>query len=49
MSEFDTVITGGTIGTAADVFDAEVGIKDGRIAALGTGLTGRKSLTHRES
>jgi dihydropyrimidinase len=32
---FDTIIAGGTIATAADVFVADIGIRDGRIAALG--------------
>lgn len=41
---FDLVITGGTIATAADTFQADIGITDGRIAALGTGLTGRDSI-----
>ncbi|WP_454857930.1 dihydropyrimidinase [Rhizobium binxianense] len=35
---FDTIIRGGTVVTAADIFDADVGISHGRIAALGTDL-----------
>ncbi|KQT43001.1 dihydropyrimidinase [Aureimonas sp. Leaf454] len=35
---FDLVIRGGTVATAADVFACDVGIRDGKIAALGTGL-----------
>ena len=35
---FDLVIRGGTVATAADTFRADVGIADGRISALGTGL-----------
>ena len=35
---FDTVIKGGTIATAADTFEADVGITDGRVAALGRSL-----------
>ncbi len=35
---FDTIIRGGTIATAADTFQADVGIVDGRVAALGNGL-----------
>ena len=42
MSQFDTVIRGGTIATAADVFLADIGIKDGKIAALGEELLGKK-------
>lgn len=38
MPEFDTVIRGGTVATAADVFPADIGIKDGVIAALGAAL-----------
>ena len=37
---FDLVIRNGRIATAADVFSCDVGIKDGRIAALGEGLAG---------
>jgi dihydropyrimidinase len=38
MSDFDVVVKGGTIATAADVYRADIGIKDGRIAAIGTEL-----------
>lgn len=38
--DFDTIIKGGTVSTASDTFVADVAIKDGVIAALGTGLTG---------
>lgn len=34
MTRFDTVIRGGTVATAADVFRADIGILDGRIAAI---------------
>lgn len=37
---YDLVIANGTVATAADTFQADVAIKDGRIAALGTGLAG---------
>jgi dihydropyrimidinase len=40
MSEFDRVIKGGTIATASDTFSADIGIKDGRVAALGENLSG---------
>ena len=40
MQEFDLVITGGTIATASDTFQCDIGISDGKIAALGTGLKG---------
>ena len=34
-TELDLVIRGGRIATAADVFDADIGIRGGRIVALG--------------
>ena len=39
MSDLDLVITGGTVVTAADSYVADIGIRDGRIAQIGTGLT----------
>ena len=38
MSGFDLTVRGGRIATADAVFEADIGIRDGRIAALGTGL-----------
>ncbi len=38
MPDFDLLIKGGTVATAADTFAADVAIKDGRIAALGHDL-----------
>jgi dihydropyrimidinase len=38
MTEFDTIIRGGTIATASDTFSCDIGIRDGRIAALGHDL-----------
>jgi dihydropyrimidinase len=38
MAEFDLVIRNGTIGTASAVFTADIGVKDGRIVALGEKL-----------
>src|ERR1700709_46650 len=35
---FDTIIRGGTVATASDTFRCDVGIRDGRIAALGDNL-----------
>lgn len=35
---FDTVIRNGTVATASDTFVSDIGIKDGRIAALAAGL-----------
>lgn len=37
---FDLVIRGGTVATACDRFAADIGIRDGRIAALGHDLAG---------
>ncbi|MEO0682612.1 MAG: dihydropyrimidinase [Pseudomonadota bacterium] len=37
---FDTVVHGGTLATAQTVFKADVGIRDGRIAALADALEG---------
>jgi dihydropyrimidinase len=44
MDDFDLVVRGGTVVTAADMFRADVGISGGRIAALGEGLRGRATL-----
>jgi dihydropyrimidinase len=38
MSEFDLVIRGGTVATAADTVVCDVGVKDGVVAALGARL-----------
>ena len=38
MSRFDTLITNGLIITAADRYTADIGLKDGRIVALGQDL-----------
>jgi dihydropyrimidinase len=38
MSEYDLVIRGGTVATAADTTLCDVGIKDGAVAALGRNL-----------
>jgi len=38
MAEFDLVIRGGRVATASETFDADIGVRGGRIAALGTGL-----------
>ena len=35
---FDTIIRGGTVATAADTFSCDVGIREGRITALGNDL-----------
>ena len=38
MTAFDLTVRNGTIATASDTFQADLGVKDGRIAAIGTGL-----------
>lgn len=38
IPEFDLVIRGGTIATSGDIFDADIGIRDGKIVALGLDL-----------
>jgi len=40
MSDFDLVIRGGTVVTASDTVVADVGIRGGRIAVIGTQLAG---------
>lgn len=40
MAAYDLVIKGGTIATATDTFKADVGIREGRIVALGYALEG---------
>ncbi len=43
MSDFDTVIRNGRIATASDVFEADIGIRDGVVAALGKHLPAGKT------
>ena len=38
MTEFDLIIQGGRVATAADVAICDIGIKNGRIAALAESL-----------
>lgn len=38
MAEFDLVIRGGTVATAGDVADCDIGIRSGQVAALGARL-----------
>jgi len=44
MADYDLVVAGGTVVTAADMFQADVGIRDGRIAAVGLGLRGARTV-----
>lgn len=45
MAEFDLVVRGGTIVTASETMRCDVGIKDGRVAALADRLEGPKVLS----
>jgi dihydropyrimidinase len=40
MDQYDLIIKNGTVATAADTFDCDVAIKDGKVVTLGTGLKG---------
>ena len=39
MVNFDLVLRNGTCATASDTFQADIGIQDGRIAAIGESLS----------
>ncbi|WP_108660190.1 dihydropyrimidinase [Acuticoccus kandeliae] len=38
MADFDLVVRGGTVGTAYEMFEADIGVKDGKIEAIGRNL-----------
>jgi dihydropyrimidinase len=44
MADYDLVIAGGTVVTPADMFQADVGVVGDKIAAIGVGLRGRRSI-----
>ncbi|HUB13405.1 MAG TPA: dihydropyrimidinase [Acetobacteraceae bacterium] len=44
MSEFDLVVRGGTVVTAADTYRADIGIREGRVVTIGAGLDGAEKL-----
>src|ERR1700726_3514892 len=45
MSDYDLVVRNGTVATASDVFRADIGIVDGRIATIGAKLgAGRREI-----
>ncbi len=44
MAAYDLIIKGGTVATAADTFDADIGVKDGRVVALADELTGAEEV-----
>ncbi|MGH8682725.1 MAG: ethylammeline chlorohydrolase, partial [Burkholderiales bacterium] len=45
--ELDLVIRGGTVATAARTFTSDVGVRDGRVAALGERLAGKREIDAR--
>ncbi len=47
MADYDLVIAGGTVVTPADMFKADVGVVGDKIAAVGVGLRGRRSIDAR--
>jgi len=48
MPELDLTVRNGTVATATDTFQADIGVKDGRIAVLGVGLSaGRRDIDAR--
>ena len=44
MATYDRVVRGGTVVTGTDIFRADIGIRGGRIAAIGAGLEGVETL-----
>jgi len=38
MSDFDLIITGGTVANSAETFTADLAVRDGKIVAIGNGL-----------
>jgi dihydropyrimidinase len=45
MADYDLVVRNGTLATASDVFRADIGISDGRIATIGAKLApGRREI-----
>lgn len=44
MADYDLVVRGGTVVTGSDTMRADVGIRDGRIAAVGDRLEGASVL-----
>ena len=47
MSSYDIVIRGGTVATSSETFASDVGIKDGKVAALGKDLRGTREIDAR--
>ncbi len=44
MADYDLVVRGGTVVTAADTYRADIGIRDGRVATIGERLDGAEKL-----
>src|ERR1700733_14216108 len=44
MADYDLVVAGGTVVTPADMFQADVGVVGGKIAAIGLGLRGERTI-----
>lgn len=44
MPAFDLIIRSGTIATASDSYEADIGIRDGRIVAIGEALSGAEEV-----
>ena len=44
MADYDLVVRGGTVVTAVDTVRADIGIRNGRIAAVGESLSGAATL-----
>ena len=44
MADYDLVVAGGTVVTPADMFRADVGVIGGRVAAIGLGLKGERTV-----
>jgi dihydropyrimidinase len=44
MADYDCVVRGGTVVTASDAYRADIGIRAGRIAAVGQNLTGAQTV-----
>lgn len=45
MADYDLVISGGTLVTASETMEADLAVKDGRVAAIGKGGLGRAART----
>ena len=46
MTQFDLIVKGGRVATAADVMRCDIGIKDGRVTALAESPDGANAARH---